>query len=76
MCKTKTLIYTFTNGGALDECLDDINLNYTDKEISYININFLKGNILHRNDLDYSELIDYVDIFDSNSKDIDITHSI
>lgn len=45
MCKTKTLIYTFTNRRALDECLDDINRNYADKELSWVEINTLKGKI-------------------------------
>ncbi len=74
MCKTKTLIYNFTNGAALTECLDDINRNYSEKEICCVNINFLKGYIPHRDNLPYHALIGYVDM--CSDKDITINHSI
>ncbi len=73
MCKTKTLIYTFTNRAALNECLEDISRNYNNKGIKFVEINILSDNIPNRNNLSFDELSLYIytnDEFDNRPKDI------
>ena len=73
MCKTKTLIYTFTNKAALDECLEDISRTHADKGITFVEIHILSENIPNRDYLSFDELSLYIytnDEFDNRPKDI------
>ncbi len=72
MCKTKTLIYTFTNRRALDECLDNISRNYNDKEIVYFGTTFIDDNMVGRNTLPYEELIALA----SATENMEMAHSV